>query len=123
VACATIAALLAFISSSIETVQPNACNVKNIDNQIAKFLKSVDQESNLQEKRRITKRALRDVTELAGKTRKCGCEKPTAKLDAAAVHLRQAREAGSYLQISTYVHRAIEEINASATLMETCDVK
>jgi len=124
VACTAVAALLLFTFAPTETMQSSVCNVTPIEfNQVAKLLESVDQERNLEQERRITERALRAVKKLAGKTRKCSCEKPTASLDAAAVDLRQAREVGSYLQISKYVHRAIDEINASAGSMETCGLK
>jgi multidrug efflux pump subunit AcrA (membrane-fusion protein) len=124
VACAAAAATLTFTLSISEIVPLGGCDLQAIEfEDIEKLLQRLSKESNLEEERRITRRALRSVTTLAEKTRKCGCEKLTAKLEAAEAGLRQAREAGSYRQISAHVDRAITDINASAALMETCSLK
>ncbi len=122
--CTIVAALMLIAFSVRETAQLNSCKLTaNEFNQTAKLLESANQEQNLEQRRRMAKRAMQAVEELAKKTRECGCEKPTANLYTAAAHPRYAREVGSYHQIATYVHRAIDEINASANSMETCGLR
>ncbi len=124
VICTVVAALMLTAFSLRETAQLKSCKVTaNEFNETAKLLESVNHEKNLEQRRRMTKRAMQVIEELAKKTRECGCEKPTANLNTAAAHLRHAREVGSYRQIATYVHRAIDEINTSADSMETCGLR
>ncbi|MBV0882176.1 hypothetical protein KTQ42_23150 [Noviherbaspirillum sp. L7-7A] len=102
-------------------VSTRACDVR-VDEfeRITALLTTLDRQSNLDEERRIAKRALKAVEELSGEARQCGCGNAAVRLEAAALRLRQGRETSSYRQLSTHVHGAIREINAGISPMEIC---
>lgn len=120
--CAVTAVSLTLSFAMTHTVSYRACQVRADEfERIVALLNTVDKQSNLAEERRVAKRALKAVEELAGVARECGCGKSAVILEAAALRLRQGRETSSYRQLSTHIHGAIEEINAGIGAMEICD--
>lgn len=121
-AFAVTAVLMTLSLALTHTVSTRACNVRAGEfERIVALLNTVDTQSNLEEEKRIAKRALKAIEDLAGVAWRCSCGKSAVRLEAAALRLRQGRETSSYRQLSIHIHGAIEEINAGIVPMEICD--
>lgn len=121
-ACAAAAVLLTISLAMTHTVSTRACSVRASEfERVVALLNSVERQSNLEQERRIAKRALKAVEELGDAARLCNCEKSALRLEAAALRLRQGRETSSYRQLSTHIDSAIAEIKAGIGPMEICD--